>query len=153
MNKRFLSLLPLCVVWFAQVGCGSDDDGSPSGSGGKAVSSGGATSTGSGGKAAASGGTTTAASGGSSSAACPSLAGSWTVNKHCQASYVGTTVMVNQTGCTATVPAYGFSGTVGANGELNFSGTGATCTGAATGNTITEQCTVLGTPCTVVLTR
>jgi hypothetical protein len=153
-SNVFLALSALGVSIF---GCSSTDESS--GSGGRASSGGSKSASGGSGNggasASASGGAASGgqANGGTTSSGCPNLAGSWTIKMYCQPGQVGKTVEVTQTGCTATVPSFNFSGPVGANGELNLSGAGVTCTGTATTSLITEQCTVLGQPCAISLSR
>jgi hypothetical protein len=93
--------------------------------------------------------------GGSGGGACPNLAGTWTVAKHCQSALVGSAVTITQNGCSFKDETYGFTGTLDGKGTLTASGGGvsATCTGSATAKAITENCTVSGQLCTVSLTR
>jgi hypothetical protein len=86
-------------------------------------------------------------SGTSGSVACPSLAGTWTIETHCQSSYVGSQVVITQHGCeiTSTGSFSGFAGTVAPDGSYDLTGMLAgmmkiTCTGTATAKTLTQTC-------------
>ncbi|HET9932752.1 MAG TPA: hypothetical protein VFQ35_18740 [Polyangiaceae bacterium] len=83
---------------------------------------------------------------------CPSLAGAWTVTKHCDASLVGMTATVNQQTCSLSFasPFNGFSGQVTADGAVTLSGP-QSCTGSVANDAIDLTCTP-GT-CLVTLSR
>ena len=88
--------------------------------------------------------------------ACPVLAGTWTIATHCSAAFVGMTVSVVQSGCSLTTSGTfsGFSGTVAQDGSLTIagavSGTSVMCTGNATAQHWTQNCTG---SCAVTFTR
>jgi hypothetical protein len=91
--------------------------------------------------------TSSGASGKGGSTACPSLAGTWTIETHCQSSFVGSSVTIAQQGCaiTSTGSFGGFSGTVAADGSYDLAGMlpgmmKITCTGTATAKTLTQTC-------------
>jgi hypothetical protein len=114
--------LPLVLALLAW-GCGSDSSGSPSNS-----------------------------SGGGGNAMCPEITGTWTVTKHCDASLVGASAVVSQSGCALSFasPFDGFNGSVGADDTVTLSGP-QSCTGKAAAGSISLSCTP-GT-CDVTLTR
>jgi hypothetical protein len=84
--------------------------------------------------------------------ACPSVAGTWKVATHCDASLVGQSAVITQTGCALTFapPFDKFTGTVASDGKLTLSGP-QSCVGTAGANSISMSCTP-GT-CSVTLTR
>lgn len=84
--------------------------------------------------------------------ACPNVSGTWKITAHCDASLIGQTPVVTQTGCSFSVaaPFNGFAGTVSNDDKITLSGP-QTCTGTATASSITMTCTP-GT-CDVMLAR
>jgi hypothetical protein len=90
------------------------------------------------------------------SAACPQLAGIWTIAKHCGSSLIGSQITITQTGCSVTTNGAfpGFTGRVEDDGSFELSGTSqgtsVSCTGTAGPHQISEQCTG---DCAVTLTR
>jgi hypothetical protein len=93
----------------------------------------------------------------SGSKSCPDVSGQWTIASHCDASMVGETVDVTQSGCDITYasPFTGWTGSIDENGLMECTGTGGgqqlTCTGALAGNAIGLTCTP--DPCAVALMR
>ncbi|HEX4446580.1 MAG TPA: hypothetical protein VH044_07590 [Polyangiaceae bacterium] len=87
-----------------------------------------------------------------SSPACPDAAGTWTITAHCDASFVGQSVMVTQNDCSLSLaaPFDGFAGTLASDGKLTLSGP-QSCTGTVTATSIAMSCTP-GT-CVVTLAR
>ena len=85
-------------------------------------------------------------------AACPNLAGNWTVSTHCDMSLVGQTATVTQTNCSLSFapPFDGFTGSVTSAGQITLAGP-QSCTGTAAMSALSLSCTP-GT-CTVSLTR
>jgi phage baseplate assembly protein gpV len=85
-------------------------------------------------------------------ASCPSVAGTWNITAHCDASFIGQSVVVTQTDCTLSfaAPFNGFTGTVTSDDKLTLSGP-QTCTGMVTASSISMTCTP-GT-CVVTLAR
>jgi phage baseplate assembly protein gpV len=85
-------------------------------------------------------------------ASCPSVAGTWNITAHCDASFIGQSVAVTQTDCALSfaAPFNGFMGTVTSDGTLTLSGP-QTCTGTVTSSSISMTCTP-GT-CVVTLAR
>jgi hypothetical protein len=70
------------------------------------------------------------------------MAGTWVVRSHCQASFIGQTATVNQTGCSLSVspPFDNFSGTIGVSGDVSVSSGHVSCTGTLSGDTINLSC-------------
>lgn len=87
---------------------------------------------------------------------CPMLSGTWTIASHCNSALVGMEVIVMQTSCSLTTNGTfaGFSGTVAHDGSLSIagtvSGTSVMCTGNATAQHWTQNCTG---NCAVTLTH
>lgn len=98
------------------------------------------------------------ADGGTSDAgrACLELAGTWTIQSHCNAALKGMTVPVSQAGCViSTAGAFaGLSGPLDKLGHFELSGTiggtQVTCSGTATSELLTQSCTG---NCNVTLAR
>jgi hypothetical protein len=92
--------------------------------------------------------TTTTGDGGGS---CIDLAGTWKITAHCDASFIGQSVVVTQSGCMLSfaAPFNGFSGTTSGS-SVALSGA-QTCNGNATDTSISMSCTP-GT-CAVALAR
>ncbi|HEY1537299.1 MAG TPA: hypothetical protein VGF76_24930 [Polyangiaceae bacterium] len=94
--------------------------------------------------------------GGASAGACPSLAGTWTIQAHCVSSFVGQTVSVTESSCMLSLaaPFDGYSGTVTSDGQLDVKGPTASgsqeCTGTATAASMMLACPG---PCAVTLGR
>jgi hypothetical protein len=88
----------------------------------------------------------------SGAGACPNLAATWKITAHCDASLIGQSAVVTQSGCNLTfaAPFNGFTGTVTADSKLTVSGP-QQCTGTATASAINMNCTP-GT-CTVTLAK
>ena len=93
---------------------------------------------------------------GGGSGSCPDIAGSWTINDHCESDAIGSSVTISQSGCSWTAD---FSGTL-TTGTISSTGAvtghvdveeGLDCTGNLSGNRITQDC-VPG-DCHVVLSR
>jgi hypothetical protein len=80
--------------------------------------------------------------GGGGSGNCPSIAGTWVIRTHCQASFVGQTATINQSGCSLSVspPFNSFTGSIGASGSVSISNGTVSCTGALSGDTIQLSC-------------
>jgi hypothetical protein len=95
-------------------------------------------------------------SAGAAGAACPSLAGTWTIKTHCVSSFVGQTVMVTQSACSLSLaaPFDGYSGNVKSDGTLDVTGPTASgtqeCMGTATASSMSLSCPG---PCAVTLGR
>ena len=93
---------------------------------------------------------------GASAGACPSLAGTWTIQAHCVSSFVGQTVTVTESSCMLSLaaPFDGYSGTVTSDGQLDVKGPTATgsqeCSGTATAASMMLACPG---PCAVTLGR
>lgn len=87
-----------------------------------------------------------------SDGSCPSVAGSWTVTKHCESSLVGMSASVTQQSCALTfaAPFNGFTGQVSADGGVTLSGP-QSCSGTFANDAIDLTCTP-GT-CLVTLSR
>jgi hypothetical protein len=83
---------------------------------------------------------------------CPNLSGTWTVAEHCDASLIGASAPISMKSCSLTfsAPFDGFSASVSEDGAVSVSGP-QTCTGNATQNTITLDCTP--GDCSVTLTK
>jgi len=118
----------LCLVLLALCsvpGCGSSSSDSPNGSGGM------------------------------NTGTCPNLTGTWKVTMHCEASLVGASAAVTQTGCSLAfaAPFDGFTGTVSTAGEVTLSGP-QSCTGTVSGSPV-SQIPLLCTPgtCNVTLSK
>lgn len=79
---------------------------------------------------------------GATSAACPNVAGTWTITEHCDTTLVGQTAVVAQTGCSLSfaAPFNGFTGTVASDGALTLGGP-QTCSGTASSSDLTLNCT------------
>ena len=92
------------------------------------------------------------AAGSSGTGHCPDLSGAWQVDAHCEASLVGMSLEITQTGCTFSVsaPFDQFSGSVASDGAVSLSGP-QSCTGQATTSEVTLSCTPA--PCPVKLGR
>src|SRR5262245_66540313 len=90
--------------------------------------------------------------GGSGTQACPTVSGNWKVTQHCDASLVGSPIVVTQNDCTVafSAPFDKFSASLKSDGSITVTGP-QTCTGTASPTTITMSCTP-GT-CTVTLGR
>lgn len=92
--------------------------------------------------------------GGGGGGQCPDIAGTWTIQSHCDSSQVGAQVVVTQSGCTAT--SEGLSIPLAADGSFAIDdklpdGTPISCTGTASESSITENCTVGGQQCAITL--
>ena len=93
---------------------------------------------------------------GDAAASCPVIAGTFTIQKHCSAALIGTTIAVEQTACdfTTTGAFPGFHGTLDREGKFTMvgtsNGTEVSCTGTASADRIDESCTG---SCQVTLTR
>jgi polyisoprenoid-binding protein YceI len=96
------------------------------------------------------------ACGSSSDSDCPDLGGTWTVDQHCQATFVGQTFGATMDGCsfTCTGAFEGFSGTVTEDGSITLSGTIGTSTIHCTGNASTSKITLAcDQECAVVMSK
>jgi hypothetical protein len=77
---------------------------------------------------------------------CPSVAGTWKIVRHCEASLVNQTVTVGQTGCDITYadPFTGWTGTISAAGLVTAKGPAGpaqmTCNGTVIGAAWTLAC-------------
>jgi len=93
-------------------------------------------------------------SGGTNAGTCPNLTGTWKVTMHCEASLVGMSAALTQTGCSLgfAAPFDGFTGSVNADGEVTLSGP-QSCTGnvSSSSSLISLACTP-GT-CAVTLSK
>lgn len=120
----------LIVLAVAALGCSSG-----SGGGGAGGSAGGGT--------------------GGSTGQCPNVAGTWTIQSHCDSSQVGAPTTLTQSGCTVTDDE-GTQILLAADGSFSWSGqlpdgTGISCSGTATANSISQTCDVGGQQCPVTL--
>ena len=84
-------------------------------------------------------------SGGSSSGAtgaCPNVAGSWKVTKHCDSSLVGQPATVTQKDCALSFapPFDGFTGSIDKDGKVTLGGP-QQCTGTGSANGFVLTCT------------
>jgi hypothetical protein len=79
---------------------------------------------------------------GAAGAACPNVAGTWTITAHCDATLIGQPAVVTQSACSLTfaAPFNGFTGTVANDGALTLSGP-QTCSGTASSTDLTLNCT------------
>ncbi len=137
MNLRSLAVFATCLA----CACGGSTD-DETGSGG----AGGAGGNAAGGTAGAGGGST-----------CPDLSGRWTITEHCAAHFVGATVTLTQSGCSAT-DEDGVPVELEPDGTFTVMGTSPDgepldCTGTATTTKITERCKVGPGSCDIVLTK
>jgi hypothetical protein len=94
---------------------------------------------------------------GCGSESCPSVAGTWKIVGHCEASMVNRTVAVSQSGCAITYadPFPGWTGTISAAGTVTVTGPGTpptqmTCNGTVMGVGWTLACTPA---CQVILQK
>lgn len=90
--------------------------------------------------------------GASGSQSCPDVSGTWTVTKHCDASFVGQELTATQTDCALTfaAPFDSFVGSVTNAGAISLSGP-QSCNGTASSTAVNMTCTPA--TCEVVLRR
>ena len=143
MNKRDTCIATLAAACLLLAGACSDDDGdSPAG------------------KDSGGGGADLAPDMGVDLAPpCPSLAGKWKVSKHCDPTYLGVAVTIQQLGCGFTLdpPFTGWAGTIDKQNQVTLSGAASghnlSCAGALSGKTIILNCTYDKASCAMEMTR
>ena len=92
-------------------------------------------------------------------AGCPSVAGDWTVTKHCDGTYLGKAVTIQQTACSFTfaAPFAGWTGKIAKSGSITCSGVASShnlsCTGSLSGKVISLNCTYGTYSCPMDMTR